>query len=153
MVGATVAYYSQHLHQTLLRRAFRPSAFADEAIGLTLLFRVARRFDQGLSGLPTLDLAGTLHTEPDVTHRMLNKLIEHRLILRTEDDTLVPAKPLHKITLKEAMEVIRKDDDEAVTSLAGPIQHTLNSLEIALGSGFAEQSLETWVRQAQNDVS
>lgn len=148
LTGATVAYYSQHAHQITPRRHNRPSARGDEQLGLVLMYRIAHRFDQGLAA-PTLDqLTTSGNADPEATERLVDKLINQHLVVRTEDQGLVPARPLDQITLHQLLATLRASDQP---SLTGPgrspvVQQALDDIDQALAERFKDRTLADWVR-------
>lgn len=150
LTGATVAYYSQHAHQITPRRQTRPSAQGDEQLGLALMYRIAHRFDQGLSAPTLMQLVTSSNADPETTDRLVRKLLNHHLLVRTEDLGLVPAKPLDQISLTQLLAALRSNDQLPLT---GPGQNaqvraTQKELEAALAKQFDQINLEDWVRQA-----
>lgn len=148
LTGASVAYYSQHAHQITPRRNNRPSAQGDEQLGLALMYRIAHRFDQGLNAPTLMQLVTSSNADPEATDRLIKKLLKHHLLVRTEYQGLVPAKPLDQISLTELLGVLRASDQPPLT---GPGQNaqvraTLKELEEALAEHFDQRSLEDWVR-------
>lgn len=153
LTGATVAYYSQHSHQITPRRQTRPSAQGDEQLGLSLMYRIAHRFDQGLTAPTLMHLVTSSNADPETTDRLVRKLLDHHLLVRTEDLGLVPAKPLDQTSLTQLLAALRANDHMPLT---GPGQNaqvraTIEELEAALAEHFDQRSLEDWVRQPSND--
>lgn len=149
LTGATVAFYSQHAHQITPRRHNRPSAQGDEQLGLALMYRIAHRFDQGLSAPTLMQLVTSSNADPESTDRLIKKLLKYHLLVRTEDLGLVPARPLDQVTLAELLAALRASDQPALT---GPGQNasvraTLQELDAALAERFRQRSLEDWVRE------
>lgn len=149
LTGASVAYYSQHAHQISPRRQPRPSAQGDEHLGLSLMYRIAHRFDQGLSAPTLMQLVTSSNADPETTDRLVRKLLKHHLLVRTEELGLVPAKPLNQVSLAQLLAALRANDQMPLT---GPgqnaqVQATVQELEAALAEHFDQRSLEAWVRQ------
>lgn len=152
LTGAAVAYYSQHSHQISPRRYSQPSAQGDEQLGLALMYRIAHRFDQGLSAPTQMQLVTSSSADPEASNRLVKKLLLHHLVVRTEDQGLVPARPLDQVSLAQLLLALRANEQPPLT---GPGQNaqvraTLEALEDALAGHFEQRSLEDWVRQADD---
>jgi membrane protein len=144
LTGATVAYYSQNFRYIRKRQNAQPSADTDEAVGLTLMYRIARRFDRNEASVKAINLSNELNTDAVIIDRMVEKLLQAQLIVRSEDHQLTPARPLDQITLYQLLTFIRATDSAMsvppyTTDMQAAIRQTLQS-------AFDGQTLEDWVR-------
>jgi membrane protein len=147
LTGATVAYYSQNFRYIRQRQNVQPSADTDEAVGLTLMYRIASRFDQKDAGVKAVALGNELNTDAEITDRMIEKLLQANLIVRSEDHLLTPALPLDQISLYQLMSVIRAPDNEL--SLPNYTREMQVAIRDTLRSAFGEKTLQDWVREKE----
>ncbi|MEX0623617.1 YhjD/YihY/BrkB family envelope integrity protein [Saccharospirillum sp.] len=145
LTGATVAYYSQNFRYIRRRQTVLPSAETDEAVGLTLMIRIARRFDRNQPGLKAATLSSEMNVDPDVVDRLMDKLLEAQLIVRSEEHRLTPARPLDQIGMADLLQVIRAPDSKLATPVyTATLQNTIQQ---ALETAFKDQTLEDLVRE------
>ncbi|WP_028669823.1 YihY/virulence factor BrkB family protein [Saccharospirillum impatiens] len=151
LTGATVAYYSQNFRFIRQRQNVLPSAETDEAVGLTLMYRIAWRFDRQKAGIRAITLSTELNADATVIDRLINKLLQSQLIVRSEDHLLTPARPLDQITLAELLHVIRAADSALAMP---PYTATLQArVKRALETALDNETLEDWVRQSDEPVT
>lgn len=149
LTGATVAYYSQNFRFIRQRQTILPSAHTDEAVGLTMMHRIALRFDRNEPGLKAATLSSEMNVDAAVIDRLMDKLLEAQLIVRSEEHLLTPAKPLDQISMADLLQVIRAPDSELTTpSYTAAMQETIKE---ALESAFKGQTLEDWIRQNEEE--
>lgn len=155
LIGATVAYYSQHIKQISRSRISRPSAEGDEQVGLVIMYRVAHRFDQALSGLNANQLTSSMAAPPEVLTRLLNKLREKRFLELTEDYSLVPARPLDRIGLYELIAALRSSETPILQRqrLPTPVSEVLETINQSMQERFENLTLADWVRQQPDDAA
>lgn len=152
LIGASVAFYSQHAQQITRSRINPPAAQIDEMTGLAIMFEVAQRFDRDGGGVSIAVMESNLSVGPEVIQRIISKLLKHQLVLLAGPaaDQLVPARSLEHISLQELMQAIRQSEADLPSSLQ---QHRavgalMSELETASGKTLAGQSVADWVRQS-----
>ncbi|MGY8776456.1 MAG: hypothetical protein ACKVLK_17220, partial [Spongiibacter sp.] len=100
-------------------------------------------------GLKATALSSEMNVDAAVIDRLMDKLLEAQLIVRSEEHLLTPAKPLDQIGLADLLQVIRAPDSELVTpSYTAALQH---SIDEALEAAFKGRTLEDWVRQNEGE--
>lgn len=145
LTGATVAYYSQNFRFIRKRQTVLPSAETDEAVGLTLMYRIAQRFDRNEPGIKANTLSSEMNVDAAVVDRLMDKLLEAQLIVRSEAHRLTPARPLDQIRLADLLHTLRAPDSELTTpSYTTDMQSRIRA---AIDTAFADQTLEDWIRQ------
>lgn len=148
LTGATVAYYSQNFRYIRQRQTNLPSAETDEAVGLTLMYRIAHRFDRNEPGVKAATLSSEMNVDAAVIDRLMDKLLEAQLIVRSEEHLLTPARPLDQIDLADLLHIIRAPDAEMATpSYTSDMQDRIKQ---AMETAFKHQTLEDWVRKNEN---
>lgn len=151
LLGAAVAYYAQHAQQITKDTSNLPSAIVDELTGLTLVYRAAKRFDNHGGGLSIHEIDTTLSVGPEVIKRVMNKLIREGLLIVAgeNDDQLIPAHSLDKITLLDVISVLRAPEQPMSASLTsdGPVVDVADQIERTLKEKFSDRTLADWVRQ------
>lgn len=115
LVGASFAYYYQHPeYRTLQKRHLQLSNRSREKVALLVMHYVCRDYCDG-SRPPTVDqLAEKLKMKMETIHPVIQHLIEYSCLVCTDSDPngLVPARPPEKIKVSEALNVIRKGEDQ-----------------------------------------
>ncbi|MDO3381988.1 YihY/virulence factor BrkB family protein [Gilvimarinus algae] len=150
LIGASVAFYSQHAQQITRSRVNPPAARIDEMSGLALMHRVASQFDQSGGGVSIAKLESTLSVGPEIVQRLINKLLKYKLVALSGPDAneLVPARSLDHITVKELVHIVRQEETALPSSLQGhqAINHLMGELEGAMDKAMGEMTLAEWVR-------
>lgn len=150
LVGAAVAFYSQHAQQITRSRVNRPSARIDELTGLAIMHRVAGNFDSNEGGTSIAKMESNLSVGPQEIQRMIHKMLKHDLLMISGADAnrLVPARSLDQITLREVYQVLRRHEGDMPSSLLSnaPINTLETRIEAALYAELGEQTVADWVR-------
>jgi len=147
LLGAQLSFYLQHPSD--LRHGnleLRPTARLQERLALSTLWLVAEAFlhgrpndhdegrSEGLSesrgkgrsnrqGWRAMDLAERFDVPGSVLAPVIDALVEHHLIVETDDDRLLPARDLGQLRLQDALTAVRlgRQEDERLLYKA----HTL----------------------------
>lgn len=150
LVGAAVAFYSQHAQQITRSRVNRPSARIDELTGLAIMHKVACNFDCDEGGTSIAKMESHLSVGPQEIQRMIHKMLKHDLIMISGIDAnrLVPARSLDHITLREVLQILRRHESDMPASLLRntPINVLEARIESALYAELGEQTVADWVR-------
>ncbi|WP_339899860.1 YhjD/YihY/BrkB family envelope integrity protein [uncultured Gilvimarinus sp.] len=150
LVGAAVAFYSQHAQQITRSRINRPSARIDELTGLAIMHRVASNFDSNEGGTSIAKMESNLSVGPEEIQRMIHKMLKHDLLMISGADAnrLMPARSLDQITLREVYQVLRRHESDMPSSLLSnaPINTLETRIEAALYAELGEQTVADWVR-------
>src|SRR5690606_31868447 len=103
LVGASVAFYSQHAQQITRERVTPPCPRVDELTGLAIMHKVATQFDSTGGGVPINEMESRLSVGPEVITLMIQKMVKHKLVVHAGADggSLIPARSLDTITLIE----------------------------------------------------
>lgn len=150
LIGAAVAFYSQHVRQITLNRG-QPSAAVDEYTGMAMVYRIARAYEQG-NALAISKLESDLAVSPDIVRRMISKLVNRQILTLagSAGDRLVPARPLDRLTMDELLSAVRSAEqplpaalvsDQAVASAASRINGQLTDV-------FGNQTVAEWIRES-----
>jgi len=107
LFGAEVAYAVQYPHGN------RPLTIAEqrdyiEFFSVRAMAEIARRYSDmsNEETITTIDCLKDVGIPPQILGDILNRLSEKRLILYTEDQDYVPARPPSKITIREVIEAV-----------------------------------------------
>jgi len=139
LLGAQLSFYLQHPSD--LRHGnleLRPTARLQERLALSTLWLVAEAFMRGRSedqdndhrkgrgkahGWRAMDLAERFDVPGSVLAPVIDALVEHQLIVETDDDRLLPARDLGQLRLQDALTAVRlgRQEDERLLHKA----HTL----------------------------
>jgi len=150
LVGASVAFYSQHAQQITRSRVNRPSARVDELTGLAIMHKVARNFDSNSGSTSISEMESHLSVGPEVIQRMIHKMLRHDLLMLSgvNANRLVPARSLDNITLQEVLLILRQHESEMPSSLLSntAVNALEQRLESALYAELGEQTVADWIR-------
>ncbi len=142
LVGCTITFYVQHPEYRNLRpRIVRLSNRVREKLGLCVMICVARRFHAREPCWTVATLAETLNVGADIVQRIVDGLVETRLLATTADEPpcLLPASALESLTLREVLSAIRRigeqrsitleilPQDETVDALTGEIEAAIDT--------------------------
>jgi len=151
LVGAATSFYSQHAQQITRERVTPPCARIDELTGLAIMHKVARQFDDTGGGVAINQLEATLSVGPEVTSRMIHKMIAHKLVIKAGDEGgyLVPARSLDNIPLHELYQALRAEQSSLPPSLTqNPVlKEFLGQTEAAACEALQERTVADWIRQ------
>ncbi len=175
LLGAQLSFYLQHPSD--LRHGnleLRPTARLQERLALSTLWLVAEAFlhgrpsdhDEGRGkgrgnrqGWRAMDLAERFDVPGSVLAPVIDALVEHQLIVETDDDRLLPARDLGQLRLQDALTAVRlgRQEDERLLYKA----HTLpaadrfaDAVEEAVERALDQRTLrELLERNAAADVA
>jgi membrane protein len=151
LLGAQLSFYLQHPSD--LRHGnleLRPTARLQERLALSTLWLVAESFVQGHSDNPSdkpsakptegggkrlgqgrgkrqgwraMDLAERFDVPGSVLAPVIDALVEHQLIVETDDDRLLPARDLGQLRLQDALTAVRlgRQEDERLLHKANTL--------------------------------
>jgi membrane protein len=127
LLGAQLSFYLQHPSD--LRHGnleLRPTARLQERLALSTLWLVAEAFMHGRGqgrSWRAMDLAERFDVPGSVLAPVIDALVEHQLIVETDDDRLLPARDLGQLRLQDALTAVRlgRQQDERLLRKA----HTL----------------------------
>ena len=127
LLGAQLSFYLQHPSD--LRHGnleLRPTARLQERLALSTLWLVAEGFMRGRGqgrSWRAMDLAERFDVPGSVLAPVIDALVEHQLIVETDDDRLLPARDLGQLRLQDALTAVRlgRQEDERLLHKA----HTL----------------------------
>lgn len=151
LMGAAVAFYSQHGAQIARERHIEPCARGDEMAGLAIMYSVVRHFDQEGGGLEVSELESSLGFGPEVSRRQVDRLLAARILslCGEEADHIQPGRAPDKCTLGELLHVLRSPDigqPEPTTDIAAVMQ-LMQGHDALLQKHYAGITLQDWVRQ------
>lgn len=152
LVGAAVAFYSQHAQQITRSRVNPSSARIDELTGLAIMHKVASNFDREAGSTSIAKMESKLSVGPQEIQRMINKMLKHNLLALsgTHANYLVPARSLDRISLQEVLHTLRCHEGDVPASLLGNTSVTAlqERIEASLYAELGEQTVADWVRSA-----
>jgi membrane protein len=127
LLGAQLSFYLQHPSD--LRHGnleLRPTARLQERLALSTLWLVAEAFMHGRGqgrSWRAMDLAERFDVPGSVLAPVIDALVEHQLVVETDDDRLLPARDLGQLRLQDALTAVRlgRQQDERLLRKA----HTL----------------------------
>lgn len=151
LTGATVAYYSQNAGQITGRR-YSNSAQTDEAIGLTLVYRICQDFDEARRADTQQTLSSQLGIHPELMERLTRRLIRQRILERTDHNGLRPAQPLDKLLLIDVVRAIRTGSAPPASLLPEPVEACTRALNQALESELGDTTCEEWIRTPKDEA-
>lgn len=154
LVGASVSFYAQHAHQITRNRRHVPSASIDERTGLTMVYRVARKFDNDGGGESISEMESSLSVGPEVIQRMTNKLIKHKLLVTSADGSeLLPARSLDKTTISEVLDILRTAESPMPSSLTAnqAVNEVANLVDYGFHQQLQDKTVADWVRQSKRE--
>lgn len=150
LMGASVAFYSQHATQITRERVVEPCARMDEMTALEIVYRVARQFDTAGGGLNVHELESELAVGPEVTERVIERLTMSTILSFAggDADQLCPAQSLDRIALADVLYAIRRPDRSKpeISSNLKEVETVANQLDSAIEYAFSNVSLQDWVR-------
>ncbi len=148
LVGASVAFYSQHSQQITKNRVYRPCAKADEIAGLSIMYFVAKKFDETGGGSHIATLSENLALRPETSHRLVNKMLAKNLLVVTGGnlDSLAPAQSLDKITLRVLLNAIREEDMPTQQAIDPNIENIISKIEASTHIALGQLTIADWVR-------
>lgn len=150
LVGASVAFHSQHVRQIVLGDE-EPSAALDELIGLTIVYRVATNFAAGAA--PTInDVESGLSTGPDIVRRMIDKLIANDIVT-IAGNQLVPAQPFEKLSMNTLTQIIRSSSQPLpATLLSQPhVEEILQRITVGINEAVDHRSVSEWISESTRE--
>lgn len=150
LMGSSVAFYSQHASQITRERLVEPCARLDEQAALEIVYQVARQFDSSGGGMSVADMESELGVGPEVTQRIIERLISARLLCFSgaDADCLSPARSLDRISMFELLSVIRNPDADKppVATNRKEIALITDIIDKSLEQAFAGRTVLGWVR-------
>ncbi|MDO3386926.1 YhjD/YihY/BrkB family envelope integrity protein [Gilvimarinus sp. SDUM040013] len=153
LIGASVAFYSQHAQQITRSRINPPAARVDEMTGLAIMHAVAQKFDRDGGGVPITDMESKLSVGPEVIQRIISKLLKNNLVTYAgpSANQLVPGRSLDHISLREVLRAVRYQEADLPSSLQKnkAVTELITELEAATASTLNDQSVADWVRQSE----
>ena len=115
LVGASFAYYYQHPeYRTLQKRHIQLSNRSREKIALLVMHYVCNAYCKGVKPLSEDELAKVMKVKTETIHPVIQHFIEYTCLIRTDSEPsgLVPARPPENLKISEALNVIRKGEDQ-----------------------------------------
>ncbi len=150
LIGASVAFYCQHARQITQARIHLPSASVDERTGLAIMYEVAKQYDEAGGGVGIMDMEARLSVGPETIQRIRNKLIKAGLLTTggSDNDQLLPAQSLDKITLANVIQVLRAPESTLPASLMenSAVVEVAALLETSCLGAVEKKTVADWVR-------
>ncbi|NNF15812.1 MAG: YihY family inner membrane protein [Gammaproteobacteria bacterium] len=153
LIGAKLSFYIQNPHY--LRHGQRRIELGNamrEELALGLMTRVAAHH-QGRYASPTVnDIAQELGITGDMLAPISAKLEKSGLLLKTEDNGLVPAMDSGEISLLDVLDAVR--DVRSADVADSQIDATMNTINEAIATSLEGQTLRTLIatEQPPNDA-
>jgi len=154
LLGAQVAYASQHIRTYLQQRASeRIDHRGRELIACRIVLIACEHFLRGTKPPTVDDLAEETGAPAKWLNQLVYRLAEGGILAQVDGDLdgIVPARPPDMVTVADVLEVVRtqpSSDGDRREANAGTVQELLSSLDAALRSSPANQSFRDLVEQA-----
>jgi membrane protein len=151
LLGAQLSFYVQN--PTYLRvgmREPRLSSAEQEQLALSLMYWVAHSHLQGTGRWTVSKLASKLAVPGIAVARMVRALEGERLVVTTEDESLLPGRDAGHIRLYDILSVARAADSvhgEERSRAPPPVRRLCAELDTLSREHLAERTLEAWVTQ------
>jgi membrane protein len=116
LIGAQLSFYVQHRNYLRLGLTeLRLSAVQREQLTLKVMYLIARAYHEGKTRWSVDGLAHELGMPGIAISRIVNSLEGSKLVTLTDDEHLLPARDLGKITLQEILDIARNEKAGQVT--------------------------------------
>ena len=150
LIGASIAFYVQHPeYRTLQDRHFDLSIRMKEKIALLAMAAVSGNYYSDKDPINDQEVARLIRVTPEMLQPILDYLIKHKMLVRTEEPKsgLVPAHPPETVKAIEVLDIIRSAEEHTNISFDALPKHMVlencySNLDTALQRGFGEVSLK-----------
>jgi membrane protein len=145
LVGGQVAFYVQHPEH--LRLGFKPVSLGGrqrEAIALSVMSLVARRFRDGDERVHIRDVAGQLTLPNLALSAVVLRLEAAGLLSRTQKDELLPGRDPGHIQLREVLDAVREPQSTDIFpegQWPDRVQHVADRVSSAITATLGNESL------------
>ena len=145
LLGAQISFYVQHPH--LLRHGQREinlTAAQHERLGLSIMYLVARDYQQGAPHWTPNKLAEQFNVPSQALTPVINVLEQHQLLVRTEAERYLPGRNPEHIALHEIMEVLRNNShNPRIPKVRGAAaaEQVAEQLSAAIRDGLGDKTL------------
>jgi membrane protein len=110
LIGAQLSFYVQNRHYLRLGLTeLRLSAVQREQLTLKVMYLIARSYQDGKNRWTVDGLARELGMPGIALSRIVNALETERLVTLTDDEQLLPARDLGKISVQEIIDIARNE--------------------------------------------
>ena len=110
LIGAQLSFYVQNRHYLRLGLTeLRLSAVQREQLTLKVMYLIARSYQDGKNRWTVDGLARELGMPGIALSRIVNALETERLVTLTDDEHLLPARDLGKISVQEIIDIARNE--------------------------------------------
>jgi len=110
LIGAQLSFYVQHRNYLRLGLTeLRLSAVQREQLTLKVMYLIARAYHEGKTRWSVDGLAHELGMPGIAISRIVNSLEAAKLVTLTDDEHLLPARDLGKISLQEILDIARNE--------------------------------------------
>ncbi len=152
LLGSSIAYYDQNFNHITRSYNVKSSAEISEKLAVSIMLEVAQRYDRAEKPLTQNELDDKLKVPAILTRDVTDKLLNNSLLLLVGEkgDSLVPARPLDKISVFDVLKTARSDEESLSNRLAieGRAQVIYNSIDHVLEDQFSNVSLQQILREA-----
>ncbi len=116
LIGAQLSFYVQHRNYLRLGLTeLRLSAVQREQLTLKVMYLIARAYHEGKTSWSVDGLSHELGMPGIAISRIVNALEASKLVTLTDDEHLLPARDLGKISLQEILDIARNEKAGQVT--------------------------------------
>jgi membrane protein len=116
LIGAQLSFYVQHRNYLRLGLTeLRLSAVQREQLTLKVMYLIARAYHEGKTRWSVDGLSHELGMPGIAISRIVNSLEASKLVTLTDDEHLLPARDLGKISLQEILDIARNEKAGQVT--------------------------------------
>ena len=151
LLGSSIAYYDQNFNHITRSYTVKSSAEISEKLAMAIMLDTADRFDQAKKPLTQAELDSKLKVPAILTREVTDKLLNNSLLHLVGEnvDSLVPARPLDKISVFDVLNAARSDDERLSKRLVieGRGGSIYDSIDHVLDDQFSHISLQQILRE------
>ena len=152
LLGSSIAYYDQNFNHITRSYTVKSSAEISEKLAMAIMLDTAERFDQGKKPLTQVELDSKLKVPAILTREVTDKLLNNSLLhlVGESGDSLVPARPLDKISVFDVLNAARSDDERLSKRLVieGRGASIYDSIDHVLDDQFSHMSFQQILRES-----
>jgi len=152
LLGSSIAYYDQNFNHITRSYNVKSSAEISEKLAMAIMLDAAERYDRAEKPLTQNELDAKLKVPAILTRDVTDKLLNNSLLLLVGEkgDSLVPARPLDKISVFDVLKAVRSDEERLSKRLVieGRAQAIYDSIDHVLDDQFSHISLQQILREA-----
>lgn len=151
LLGSSIAYYDQNFNHITRSYEVKSSAEISEKLAMAIMLETAGRYERSDKPLTQGELDAKLKVPAILTRDVTDKLLNSSLLLLVGEkgDSLVPARPLDKISVFDVLKAARSDEEGLLNRLVieGEGQAIYGSIDHLLEDQFNRISIQQILRE------